>query len=79
MTHRLQWLEDARAGKFDHVARSDVDKYTRRGMEMMPWTELSQKDFLEHVVPRGMLGEEELLQKSVELMDIVVKNPGTDA
>ena len=42
----------------------------------MPWTELSQKDFLEHVVPGGLLGDQELLETSKEIMAIVVQNPG---
>ena len=45
-------------------------------MSLMPWTELSQKDFLEQVVPSGMLADEELLDTSKEIMAIVVQNPG---
>ena len=45
-------------------------------MSLMPWTELSQKDFLEHVVPGGLLGDQELLDTSKEIMAIVVQNPG---
>jgi hypothetical protein len=74
--HRLQWVEDARLGVHEHVAREDLEKYLNRGMELMPWTELSQKDFLEYVAPNQMLGEKVLLDKSVELMAVVVHNPG---
>ena len=45
-------------------------------MSLMPWTELSQRDFLERVVPSGMLGDEQLLETSKEIMAIVVQNPG---
>ena len=45
-------------------------------MSLMPWTELSQKDFLEHVVPGGLIVDQELLDTSKEIMAIVVQNPG---
>ena len=38
--------------------------------------ELSQRDFLERVVPSVMLGNEELLETSKEIMAIVVQKPG---
>ena len=25
--HRLQWVADARAGKFEHISASELDKY----------------------------------------------------
>ena len=37
--------------------------------------ELSQKDWLNYVVPYKILDEEELLKHSLYIMDVVVKNP----
>merc|ERR1712038_1011479 len=60
----------------DHVSPTELEKYLKRGMSLMPWTELSQKDFLEHVVPGGLIVDQELLDTSKEIMAIVVQNPG---
>ena len=59
----------------DHVELADLNKYLERGLAQMPWTELSQKDFLEFVVPYDVLTEDELLKQSIVVMDTVVKNP----
>ncbi len=53
--------------------QNELDKYLERGMAQMPWAEMSQKDFLEYVVPFEVLSEEELLRQSIIVMDIVVR------
>ena len=60
--------------RFRNHQRGSISQ--KRGMSLMPWTELSQRDFLERVVPSGMLGDEQLLETSKEIMAIVVQNPG---
>jgi len=49
--HRLQWLEEAKEGKIEHVRPEEVEKYLLRGVADMPWRELSQEDFVKWVVP----------------------------
>ena len=73
--HRLDWVNACRDGKIDHVTQKDLDKYLRRGLKQMPWVELSQRDFLDYVVPYNILGEEELLKQSILVMGVVVKSP----
>lgn len=75
---RLDWIRQCRNGAFDdYLNVTDLKKYLGRGLKMMPWTELSQKDFLNYVVEPGemMEDEAELLQTSISLMKIVVGNP----
>jgi len=49
--HRLQWIDDAKEGKVEHVTTKELEKYLRRGTADMPWEELSQEDFVKWVVP----------------------------
>ena len=72
---RLQWITDCKEGRIEHVTKKDLEKYLGRGMMYMPWEELSQKDFLQYVVPYSVLSEEELLSQSIKIMEVVVKNP----
>ena len=73
--HRLDWVTACREGKIDHVTQKELEKYLRRGLAQMPWVELSQKDFLDYVVPYKVLSEEELLKQSILVMGVVVSNP----
>ena len=81
LERRIEWLIDARNDMFsDHVTQSDLDKYLGRGLVKMPWTEMSQAEFLQYVVsfPVGLpklIPDEVMLKVSVELMDQVVRDP----
>ena len=74
------------------MSQGDLYKYLSRGLEKMPWHELSQSDFLDHVVrfqetcsslsPATeniggiLLDNEALVRNSVKIMEEAVKNPG---
>ena len=75
--HRLEWMKQLRRGDFDHLSLSDLKKYLSRGTQQMPWTEMSQSDFLIYVVPNELLDNEQLLESSISIMRSVVENPGT--
>jgi hypothetical protein len=45
-------------------------------MEQMPWTEMSQADFLKFVVPNGLVSGDKLLECCISIMKAVVENPG---
>ena len=51
-------LSQCRNGAFDHVSILDLDKYLSRGLEKMPWIEMSQSEFLMFVVNARVLREE---------------------
>ncbi len=72
---RLEWICACRSGEFDHINTQDLDKYLERATRHMPWTELSQKDFVEWVAPWSVLAEQELLRQSLLLMEEVVRRP----
>ena len=74
---RLDWIKQCREGSFDdYLSRKDLTKYLDRGLQSMPWTELSQQDFLKYVVREGnMMSDEKLLKTSIEIMEIVVQSP----
>ena len=71
----------ARNGEFsDHVQQPDLDKYLNRGLIKMPWTEMSQSEFLQYVVsfpiqhPK-LITDDVMLQASTKLMEQVVRDP----
>lgn len=73
--HRLNWIKDCRMGSHQNVTQKEMNKYLKRALALMPWEEMSQKDFLQFVVPYEVLSDEDLLKQSINVMDVVVKNP----
>jgi hypothetical protein len=59
------------------LSQGDLKKYLSRGTQKMPWTEMSQSDFLTYVVPNELMTNEQLLESSIVIMKSVVENPGT--
>ena len=81
LEHRLEWIVRARNGEFsDHIQQPDLDKYLYRGLVKMPWTEMSQSEFLKYVVsfpikePK-LITDEVMLKASTILMEQVVRDP----
>jgi len=81
LEHRLEWIVRARNGEFsDHIQQPDLDKYLNRGLLKMPWTEMSQSEFLKYVVsfpieePK-LITDEVMLKASTTLMEQVVRDP----
>ena len=77
----MEWIVRARNGEFsDHVQQPDLDKYLNRGLMKMPWTEMSQSEFLQYVVsfpiqhPK-LITDDVMLQASTKLMEQVVRDP----
>jgi len=77
----LEWIVRARNGEFsDHVQQPDLDKYLNRGLIKMPWTEMSQSEFLHYVVsfpiqhPK-LIADDVMLQASTKLMEQVIRDP----
>ena len=75
VVNRLEWVGECRNGAFDHVTVQDMDKYLSRGLEKMPWTEMSQADFLVYVVNARVMPNEVVFPNAVKIMEIVVNNP----
>lgn len=75
VTVRLEWIGQCRNGDFDHVTVKDMDKYLSRGLERMPWTEMSQSDYLVYVVNARVTYDEIVFPNAVKIMEIVVNNP----
>ena len=72
---RLAWISDCRKGIFEHINILDLDKYLSRGLEKMPWTEMSQSEFLEYVTNAGVAKPEVVFENAIKIMEIVVSNP----
>jgi len=72
---RLEWIGQCRNGDFNHVTVKDMDKYLSRGLKEMPWTEMSQSDFLVYVVNAKVVPEEVVASNAIKIMEIVVNNP----
>ena len=72
---RLEWISQCRNGAFDHVTEQDMDKYLSRGLEKMPWTEMSQSEFLVYVVNARVVQNDIVLPNAIKIMEIVVNNP----
>ena len=81
LERRIDWLVSARNGMFlDQFTQSDLDKYLGRGLAKMPWTEMSQAEFLQYVAsfPTGLpklIPDDVMLKVSIELMEQVVRDP----
>lgn len=75
IANRLDWITECRKGAHGDAQMRDLPKYLERGVGQMPWIELSQKDFLDYVVPYPVISDEELLKQSVSLMEAVVACP----
>ena len=73
--NRLEWIGECRNGAVDHVSVKDLDKYLSRGLEKMPWTEMSQSEFLVYVVNARVIPDEIVYPNAVQIMEIVVNNP----
>lgn len=72
---RLEWIGECRNGAFEHVRVQDLEKYLNRGLEQMPWTEMSQADFLVYVVNARVVPDNVVFPNAVKIMEIVVNNP----
>lgn len=53
----------------------DMDKYLSRGLEKMPWIEMSQSEFLIYVVNARVVSDEVVFPHAVQIMEVVVNNP----
>ena len=72
---RLEWIGQCRNGDFNHVTVKDMDKYLSRALKEMPWTEMSQSDFLVYVVNARVVPEEIVALNAIKIMEIVVNTP----
>lgn len=72
---RLEWIGECRNGAFEHVTVQDMEKYLNRGLERMPWIEMSQADFLVYVVNARVVNDDVVFPNAVKIMEIVVNNP----
>nr|XP_040572543.1 uncharacterized protein LOC121121643 isoform X1 [Lepeophtheirus salmonis]XP_040572544.1 uncharacterized protein LOC121121643 isoform X1 [Lepeophtheirus salmonis] len=72
---RLEWINNFRKEQSQSASLKELEKYLKRGIEFMPWTEFSQEEYLKYVPQFDLISNEKLLKSSLELMNIVVNNP----
>ncbi len=75
ITKRLEWINECRNGSFDHVTVQDLDKYLSRGLQCMPWIEMSQAEYLVYVVNANVSPDDVVFPNAVKIMEVVVNNP----
>jgi len=72
---RSKVINKIRQEKIKDYTFADISKYLDMVLDLVPWSEFSQHDFLESVVSSDVLPKEMLLSASISIMEEVVKNP----
>jgi len=75
VTERSKLINKIRQEKIKEYTFSDISKYLDMVLDLVPWAEFSQFDFLEFVASADVLPKEMLLSASLSVMTEVVKNP----
>lgn len=75
LTERIKCLHKIRNGEIEDYSYKDIQKYLNRVVDLVPWTEFSQQEFLQYVVPAKYLEQEMLISTALSIMEEVVKNP----
>lgn len=75
VTERSKMINKIRQEKIKDYTFSDISKYLDLVLDLVPWSEFSQHDFLDSVASADVLPKDMLLSASISVMEEVVKNP----
>jgi len=75
VTERSKMINKIRQEKINDYTFSDISKYLDLVLDLVPWAEFSQHDFLASVASADVLPKDMLLSASISVMEEVVKNP----
>jgi len=75
VTERSKLITKIREEKVKDYTFSDLSKYLDIVLDLVPWKEMSQKDFMSFVAHTNILPESMLLSASLIIMEEALKNP----
>lgn len=75
VSERSKMINKIRQEKIKDYTFSDISKYLDLVLDLVPWSEFSQHDFLESVASADVLPKDMLLSAAISVMEEVVKNP----
>jgi len=75
LTERTRVLHKIRQEKVKEFTWSDIHRHLEQVLDLVPWREFSQSEFLEFVVPSDVLSQEMLVSASLAVMAEAVANP----
>jgi len=73
--HRLRIIEQIKEGQVKDYGADDISKYLGRVLDLVPFTEMSQRDFFQYVMESCLLDKDSLIAASKGLMKKVIDNP----
>jgi len=75
VAERSKMINKIRQEKVKDFTFSDISKYLDMVLDLVPWSEFSQHDFLDSVATADVLPKDMLLSASISVMEEVVKSP----
>jgi len=75
VAERSKMINKIRQEKVKDFTFSDISKYLDMVLDLVPWPEFSQHDFLDSVATADVLPKDMLLSASISVMEEVVKSP----
>jgi hypothetical protein len=75
VAERSKMINKIRQEKVKDYTFCDISKYLDMVLDLVPWSEFSQHDFLDSVASADVLAKDMLLSASISVMEEVVKNP----
>jgi len=75
VAERSKMINKIRQEKVKDFTFSDISKYLDMVLDLVPWAEFSQHDFLDSVATADVLPKDMLLSASISVMEEVVKSP----
>jgi len=72
---RCRVVARIRQEKVKEFTAQDIDRHLERVLDLVPYSEFCQQDFLEHVASSEVLTKEMLLSATLSIMEEVVHNP----
>jgi len=75
VSERSKLITKIKEEKVKDYTFSDVSKYLDMVLDLVPWNEMSQTDFISYVAKTNILPERMLLSASLTIMEEALKNP----
>lgn len=75
VTERTKVLHQIRQEKVKEYTWADIYRHLEQVLDLVPWREFSQAEFLKYVVPSDTLSQPMLLSASLAVMEEAVTNP----
>jgi len=75
LKYRLRIVQQIKDGKIKDYNSENICKYLERVIDLVPWEEMSQKEFIEYVIDSSILDQERLISACKGIMTSVIQQP----